>query len=52
LLASFKAVDEFYNLGRPTRKKYRQLCTSVSAADLVLADDFHLAQLSRRTIGY
>jgi hypothetical protein len=49
LLAPFKSVDEFYNPGRPARKKYRQLCTSVSAgapvsaADPVSADDLHLA---------
>jgi hypothetical protein len=49
LLVPFKAADEFYNPDRPTRKKYRQLCTSVSAgapvlaADPVSADDLHLA---------
>jgi hypothetical protein len=51
LLAPFKAADEFYNPGRPTWKKYWQLCTSVSAgapvsaADPVSANDLHLAQL-------
>jgi hypothetical protein len=57
LLAPFKAADEFYNSRRPTRKMYRQLRTSVSAgapvsaAEPVSADDLHLAQLKRRTIG-
>jgi hypothetical protein len=63
LLAPFKAADEFYNSRRPTRKMYRQLQTSVSAGALVSAgapvsaaepisaDDLHLAQLRRRTIG-
>jgi hypothetical protein len=58
LLAPFKAADEFYNLRRAIRKMYRQLRTSVSAgapvsaAESVSADDLHLAQLRRRTIGW
>jgi hypothetical protein len=57
LLAPFKATNEFYNSRRATRKMYRQLRTSVSAgapvsaAEPVSADDLHLLQLRRRTIG-
>jgi hypothetical protein len=63
LLAPFKAADEFYNSQRATWKMYWQLRTSVSAgtpvsagvpvsaAEPVSADDLHLAQLRRRTIG-
>jgi hypothetical protein len=57
LFAPFKAANEFYNSRWPTRKIYRQLRTSVSAgppisaAEPVSADDLHLAQLRRRTIG-
>jgi hypothetical protein len=57
LLAPFKAADEFYNSRRAARKMYRQLRTSVSAgapvsaAQPVSADDLHLTQLKRRTIG-
>jgi hypothetical protein len=58
LLAPFKAADEFYNSRQATRKMYQQLRTSVSAgapvsaAEPVSADDLHLAQLRRRTIGW
>jgi hypothetical protein len=57
LLAPFKAADKLFKSERATRKMYRQLRTlvsagaPVSAAKPVSADDLHLAQLRRRTIG-